>query len=69
MVAERRSDAVASSGLGEVSRYGADCRGVALALASAFVDLDHVLGLPRRMVPLTDNDVGGFPGLTGQDRR
>lgn len=48
------------SRLGEISCYGADRDLVALALASAFVDLDHVLGLPRRMVPLTDNDVGGF---------
>lgn len=47
-------------GLREVARHSADGDGVALALRDPVVDLADVLGLPGGVVPVADDDIGGF---------
>ena len=46
--------------LREMVGDGADGDGVALALRDLVVDLAHVLGLPGGVMPVADDDVGGF---------
>ena len=40
--------------------HSADSDGMALSLTDLVVDLADVLGLPGWVVPVADNDIGGF---------
>jgi hypothetical protein len=43
-----------------MARHSADGDGMALALADLVVDLTDVLGFPGGVVPVVDDDIGGF---------
>jgi hypothetical protein len=54
------------STLCEMAGHGANGNGMALATGDAVVDLTDVLGLPGEVVAVADDDIGRFPGLSGQ---
>lgn len=54
---------------GQVTGDRAHSDGVPLPLAGALKEADDVLLAPAGVLLLADDDIGGFPGLSGQDRR